>query len=70
LSGELERRQSQTQEYVSRFEPLLYVSAFIAMKDFHYSLILQDHQLYTFPQKLLNPQVFSLDATTPKITNP
>jgi len=34
-----EREQSQTQECVSRFEPLLYVPAFSTMKDFHYSWI-------------------------------
>ena len=33
--------QSQTQSYVSRFEPLLYVSAF-TQKDFYYMSI-QDH---------------------------
>jgi len=49
MSIEKERRQSQTQEYVSRFEPILYVPAFTAVKDFHYGLIPRYHQLYTFP---------------------
>jgi len=31
-----ESKQSQTQGYVSRIEPLLYVPAFNSMKDFHH----------------------------------